>query len=844
MFENAKKNIQEKIIPGKNKGTSAIALQEVFNSVLDDTQKAMIIAGGGLYTETLLPTTTVPAIENLVLLVTIPGTYTNFGNVVLPTDHFGFIFKNGNTFSLQSIKMPMPSIKGAIASGQTTEAVNGDTIYKEVKLIDIAKKSVGENKFDKSKVTANTLINATGVIEAYTGWSTSEKIPVIPNTNYTYYDGIIAVFDSNNTLLIRQSFDKNIIFTPSNASYAYYSTGSESINVAQLEIGTSATNYEEYKTTPTLDVDKIESNSILLTKLEQGILKGERSSRNLANYRTFKDGFYISEANGKEISNGGFTVSPFISIKPDTFYIQPLGNRVAFYSSADETTFISGLPPIGTAFKSPATAYYIKVCTPLTIKLTYQLEEGSTATAYEDYLTYKLPKEKVIGWNSNATEIKTEIPEISTTLKDYAPEFYKKWALRNSDVTVVLNGESISTTNYYAVPYADSKNRPPLMTEKNYTTFIEEALRWEGQKYFRFDNVGIFTEVGTATTKDYDLAWDWTRSVESELPAVNNRPAITRILTGDNCSVSYIIPTTAKRCDFIFRTDYLNANNAVVNISAGNGKVQVFNETTSAWVEANGFSYSAKEDGILLPGSLYKSMYQKRLKMKKVNINDADIRVTITNNGSGRLTYWGYQTSVADVMFDFILSARGGHSIPRLANFEAWDTDYYKPQLILWQVPIINEGLDVANADFSPKTMTKTKEQYAKVITDKYTAYKNKSYTPEILSYMLWIGKANNAINPNNEWVFGNDPNGNKVSAPTYVYHSIGAMESLNQNVIDLFSLIYKYSLADAKNKASNIIGVNLTASGMYGKTFTIDGVHYNTNGNDVVYKMFGNFFK
>lgn len=229
--------------------------------------------------------------------------------------------------------------------------------------------------------------------------------------------------------------------------------------------------------------------------------------------------------------------------------------------------------------------------------------------------------------------------------------------------------------------------------------------------------------------------------------------------------------------------------------------------------------------------------------MKKVNINDADIRVTITNNGSGRLTYWGYQTSVLENMFDFILSARGGHSIIRLQNFEAWDTDYYKPQLILWQVPIINEGLDVANADYSPKTMTKTKEQYAKIITDKYTDYKNKSYAPEIVSYMLWFGRANNGINTLNEWVFGNDPNGNKVSVPTYIYNTIGAMEGLNQNVIDLFSLIYKYSLKDAKNKSSNIIGVNLTASGMYGKTFTIDGVHYNTNGNDVVYKMFGNFF-
>ena len=195
-------------------------------------------------------------------------------------------------------------------------------------------------------------------------------------------------------------------------------------------------------------------------------------------------------------------------------------------------------------------------------------------------------------------------------------------------------------------------------------------------------------------------------------------------------------------------------------------------------------------------------------------------------------------------MFDFILSARGGHSISRLENFEDWDTDYFKPDLILWQVPIINEGLDVGNADFSPKTTSKTKEQYAINITNKYAVYKSKSYVPDVVSFMLWFGMGNNGIDTNNNWVFANDPNGNKVSIPTYIYHTIGAMEMLDQNVIDLFSLIHKYALEDSNNKSSNIISNILTGSGTMGSTFTIDGVHYNTNGNNVVYKMFGGFFK
>lgn len=786
------------------------------------------------------------------------GTFTNFiqensSPVVVSSEDLDENFvqiwvKNGVAEkvvkALPQVDMPYLQLSTSLDPSSTNKAETGKAVADYIKTKDVSIQLIGKNKFNLATATSETLVNESGVIVPYSGWSTSEKIYIKPNTYYSYTSSIVSVFDDNNNLLLRQDWNSQNFKSPENASYVIVSIVTNSLSTMQLEEGTSVTSYESYNPIPKVDTSKIIDNSIPLSKLENGFLKGSRISKNLADYRTFENGFYVSETTGLKIPNGDFSISPFIAIKPDTYYIQTNGNRVAFYSSANEASFISGLAAMGDPFKTPLNANFIRVCTPITEKPNYQLEEGTVRTAYEDYLTYKLDKSLVAGLEEIETETETEIPKISKQLKDFAPNFYKKWALRNSDITLVLNGESIATTNYYAEPYTDAKNRPPLMTEKNFTTFIEEALRWEGQKYFRFDNVGIFTEVGTASTKEYDKAWDWTRSVEAELPAVNNRPAITRILEGNNCSVSYVIPTTAKRCDFIFRTDYLNANNAVVAISAGNGKVQVFDENSSSWIEANGYSYSAKEDGVLLPQSHYKSMYQKRLKMRKVNINDSGISVTITNNGSGRLTYWGYQTSPLEYIFDFILSARGGHSISRLENFEAWDTDYYKPDLILWQVPIINEGLDVGNADFSPKTTTKTKEQYAINITDKYADYKSKPYAPDVVSFMLWFGFANNGIDTNNNWVFANDPNGNKVSIPTYIYHSIGAMETLNQNVIDLFSLIHKYSLEDSKNKGSNIVSNILTGSGIMGSTFTIDGVHYNTNGNNVVYKMFGEFFK
>ncbi|MGV0995522.1 CotH kinase family protein [Empedobacter falsenii] len=67
----------------------------------------ILAAASGIYTASLTPTSEVPAeVGDKVFLVTIPGTYTNFGNVILPENNFGFIFKNGNSFSIQSVAMP------------------------------------------------------------------------------------------------------------------------------------------------------------------------------------------------------------------------------------------------------------------------------------------------------------------------------------------------------------------------------------------------------------------------------------------------------------------------------------------------------------------------------------------------------------------------------------------------------------------------------------------------------------------------------------------------------------------------------------------------------------------
>lgn len=57
----------------------------------------------GLYTGIITPQSQVPSGVNNVFLVSEQGAYTNFGNVVLPKDNLGIIYKNGNNYTIQLI---------------------------------------------------------------------------------------------------------------------------------------------------------------------------------------------------------------------------------------------------------------------------------------------------------------------------------------------------------------------------------------------------------------------------------------------------------------------------------------------------------------------------------------------------------------------------------------------------------------------------------------------------------------------------------------------------------------------------------------------------------------------
>lgn len=111
MLENEKIWILQNILSNVEEHNSAKLLRESLFKVIDGFAPLITASGAGIYTGTITPASEVPTdVGDKVFLVTEPGTYTNFGNVVLPQNSFGFIFKNGNSFSIQSVEMPMQDL--------------------------------------------------------------------------------------------------------------------------------------------------------------------------------------------------------------------------------------------------------------------------------------------------------------------------------------------------------------------------------------------------------------------------------------------------------------------------------------------------------------------------------------------------------------------------------------------------------------------------------------------------------------------------------------------------------------------------------------------------------------
>ena len=110
----------------------------------------------------------------------------------------------------------------------------------------------GKNLFNKNTITANKYFNVDGILQNSNNWCVSDFIPVISNNNYTFSgvlntgDGYTIFYDANQDFISSTKANIYTVTIPENAVYLKLSLNTNNPEFVQLELGSSASNFEPY----------------------------------------------------------------------------------------------------------------------------------------------------------------------------------------------------------------------------------------------------------------------------------------------------------------------------------------------------------------------------------------------------------------------------------------------------------------------------------------------------------------------------------------------------------------------------------------------------------------------
>lgn len=233
----------------------------------------------------------------------------------------------------------------------------GATLGEVVAMFDTV---IGKNIYDKTTHggTDGYMYNASGVLTAGTSWACTGKIPVQAETDYVFSTNTTIVYahffsgETGDTHIERISYS-GYITTPTECTYVAFSifgkghTEEEfesAIDNAQLEIGKTASTYEEYTTTTILRTENIENGDIIKNI---GDVTETVPSVNLYDKSLAVKGKYISK--GTQVS-GAACYTGYIPVKPNTQYCLSAdvdvvtaigaGFTTSFYAYDENLTYI------------------------------------------------------------------------------------------------------------------------------------------------------------------------------------------------------------------------------------------------------------------------------------------------------------------------------------------------------------------------------------------------------------------------------------------------------------------------------------------------------------------------
>ncbi|MDH5819491.1 hypothetical protein [Acinetobacter pseudolwoffii] len=763
----------------------------------------------------------------------------------------------------------------------------------------------GKNLFDKSKVVRGEYYYPTGgKIATSTNWRRSGFIPVVAGQTYTLSGNIssnsfiawYATTDKNSNA-ISHSTSKVAQVAPVGANFAVFNLTNVSQDdttydsTAQFELGNIATSYEAY-------VKKIAKDDVSgIDEIEQSI-SGKLTSSDVLEFKSHNliDPSKCDYVRRYSTASKGFTTdtlsiaaSAYIPVVAGEWYVvsgEYFGNTVTpqggYFTSPTETaaldniTWTKPVDNVGHCFQVPLGSAITHVV--INLKKTavgstvlngnVQLELGEQATAYQPYLEKAQIKSALLPSNSSggsgsvkfddAAWYKYVAADGAKIHQDKLPKFRKAMLLKNEDVVVVNTGTSLTArTSEHCTDHADAAFRPPMMHSNAFCSHIWDALKWDGQQYRRYDSA-YFSETGTFATASNLAEWD----------DGAYRAGLTRYSSSENAAVQFQIPVNAWQFNFIYRTDSLGCN-AKVAIAEGVGKVQVYDEATSSWVEAHNYEFSQLEatpvarsvnipnpvTGTLTAATIASkgnTTYQKRLKMRcrsgdgAFNTLTTDKSVTIARVGGGaRFMYWGVEWSPRQYMITYINAARGSHNtnaasergLPRFQDNEIWS---FKPTLILSELGIHNDGAGGAGpypvGQFAGLTFNYVNNTDFELSMFSRAAHFN--LEPEYCFFTASIAYNFNGIEEDGSLKFGLQAASTKgdarmMTALDKTQEAIEYLKSIDIPAIDATKRWCDAGFAIFGDLKSATLG-----SGKDGSTFTNEGSHWNDTGSKIMAKV------
>lgn len=762
----------------------------------------------------------------------------------------------------------------------------------------------GKNLFDKSLVVVGECFSASlNKIVAGTSWRRSGFIPVEAGKTYTLSGNLpgsqnIAWYAQADKTSIPISYTTSKVaqVAPAGANFAVFNltnTGSSDTtydSTAQFELGSTATAYEPY-------TRKISKNSVLgITELEESV-EAKLSSSEIIDFVSFnkidpaKANYTKRYSVALNFVNDtlGIAASDYIAVKEGEWYAlsgEYFGNTATpqggYFTAYGNTTALQNIEwskpvdNIGHCFKVPVGLGITHVV--INLKKTavgssqlngnVQLELGEQTTAYKPYDEKKQIKDSLIPLVSNSGEdsspsfndaawYKYTKAEGAQLYPDKLPNFRKHVLLKDKDVCVVNTGTSLTArTSEHCTLHKDAAKRPPMMHSHAFCSHIWDALKWEGQQYRRYDSA-YFTETGAFLTSSNLAEWD----------DGAYRDGLTRYSESTSAAVQFQIPVNAWQFNFIYRTDSVGCSAKLV-VAEGAGKVQVFDEASQTWVEANNYIFSMLEAApvmreVTIPNpmgttskvqvsSKANTTYQKRLKMRckdNVSLDSLATAKTLTisnSSGTGRFMYWGVEWSPRQFMITYINSARGSHAtnataalnrgLPLYQDNEIWG---FKPDLILSELGIHNDG--AAAAGSYPVG------QYAGLA---YNYVTNTDYELSMFSRAAFFGLSPEYafFTASVAWNFnGIDDSGNLL---------FGLQTASIKGPAKMMTALDKYQEATEFLRVNNVVCIDAAkrwvdagfaifgdlktatlGSGKNGQTFTNEGSHWNDTGSAILAK-------